>query len=279
MVTMDVPPGSGPRRLWVGTSWKMTKTLAGAQTYVEELARATVPAGVTAFVLPPLTALHVVRAALAAGTPVVVGVQNAHWAPDGAMTGEVSMRQVHDAGAEIVEIGHSERRNLLGETDAMVADKVSAALAEGLVPLLCVGEPDEVRSAGRQDAFVSDQVRSALSGVAPVDLPRVLVAYEPVWAIGEGGRPATAGDVVGVLDRIRSVVAERAPGARLRGLLYGGSVSTDNAAELLALDQLDGLFVGRAAWTASGFAELLAIAGRVVAGRAGASPAPGSSVG
>ena len=257
----------------------MTKTLAEARAYVEVLARTEVPDGVTAFVLPPLTALHVVRAAFPPGSPVLVGVQDAHWAPDGAMTGEVSMHQVQDAGAEIVEIGHSERRSTLGETDAMVAAKVPAALRQGLVPLVCVGEPETVRAAGRAEEHVTEQVRAALSGVAPGDLGRVLVAYEPVWAIGEGGRPAEPADVVGVLDAIRSMVADLAPGAHLRGLLYGGSVSTANAPALLVLEQVDGLFVGRAAWTAEGFAALLAIAGRVVADRARRSPVPGPSEG
>lgn len=257
----------------------MTKTLAEARAYAEKLARTTVPDGVTAFVLPPLTALHVVRAALPPGAPVVVGVQNAHWAPEGAMTGEVSMRQVQDAGAAIVEIGHSERRLQLGETDAMVTTKVAAALDQGLVPLLCVGEPELLRMAGRAEEHVGGQVRSALSGVAPADLARVLVAYEPVWAIGEGGRPARPADVVGVLDRVRAVVADLGPGAGLAGLLYGGSVSTANAAELLALEQVDGLFVGRAAWTAEGFAALLAIGGAAAAARPRTLPAPGPSPG
>lgn len=271
------PPAYGP--LWLGTSWKMTKTLAEARAYADRLARTTVPDGVTAFVLPPLTALHAVRAALPSSGPVRVGVQNAHWAPEGAVTGEVSMRQVQDAGAEIVEIGHSERRLELGETDAMVAAKVAAALAQGLVPLLCVGEPEQVRAAGWAEEHVGGQVRSALAGVAPSDLARVLVAYEPVWAIGEGGRPAEPADVVGVLDRVRAVVADLAPEVGLAGLLYGGSVGTGNAAELLALEQVDGLFVGRAAWTAEGFAALLAIAGEAAAGRSPTSPAPGPSEG
>jgi len=257
------------RSLWLGTSWKMTKTLAEARAWVDGVAPVPVPDGVTAFVLPPLTALHVVRAVLPENSPVLVGVQNAHWAPDGAVTGEVSMHQVRDAGAAIVEIGHSERREGLGETDETVAAKVAAALEQDLVPLVCVGEPEPVRDAGEAEAYVADQVRAALSRVAPADVARVLVAYEPVWAIGENGRAATPDDVVDVLDRIGAVVAGLTDETGLRGLLYGGSVTTGNAAELLALDALDGLFVGRTAWTPEGFAALLAIAGRVVADRAG----------
>ena len=248
----------GPgRQLWLGTSWKMTKTLAEARAYVSDLHRETVPAGVELFVLPPLTALHAVLDARPGGSVLHVGAQNGHWAPDGPVTGEVSMRQLRDAGAEIVEIGHSVRRAHFAESDHVVAAKVTAALDQHLVPLVCVGEPWSVRASGRAAAHVGEQVRTALSGLAPHDLARVLVAYEPVWAIGDSGRAAAPGHIVGVLDRIRTVVDELAPGGDLRGLLYGGSVTTANAEALLDLDDLDGLFVGRAAWTADGLAALM----------------------
>ena len=263
------PADRGRGRLWLGTSWKMTKTLAEARAYVADLVREPVPAGVEVFVLPPLTALHAVLDARPAGSPLRVGAQNAHWAADGPVTGEVSMHQLRDAGAEIVEVGHSDRRAQFGETDQVVAAKVTAALDQHLVPLVCVGEPWSVRAGGRAAPFVADQVRTALSGVAPADVAKVLVAYEPVWAIGASGRAAAPGHVVGVLDRIRSVVAELAPGHELAGLLYGGSVTTANAEALLDLRDLDGLFVGRSAWTADGFVELLRLCGRA-AGR----PAP-----
>ena len=278
-VDVDGPPGGSSTRsrradpIWIGTSWKMTKTLEESRAYAEDLVRRTVPDGVQAFVLPPLTALHAVLAARPADSPLLVGVQNAHWAPDGPVTGEVSMRQVRDAGAQIVEIGHSDRRSQFGESDQVVAAKVTAALDQQLVPLVCVGEPWSARSAGHAEEHVADQVRIALSGVAPTDLSRVLVAYEPVWAIGESGRAATPDHVVGVLDQICSVVAGLAPEARLRGLLYGGSVTTANAGALLGLDALDGLFVGRAAWTVDGLAALLAIGAQVAAER-GAPPFP-----
>ena len=261
---VDGPPGpaSTPVRkdpIWLGTSWKMTKTLAEAREWVDHVVREPLPDGVEAFVLPPLTALHVVLDALPEGSPLRVGAQNAHQDPDGAVTGEVSMHQVHDAGARIVEIGHSERREHLGETDEVVAAKVVAALAADLVPLVCVGEPWSVRESGGEHAYVGAQVRAALAGLAPTDLQRVLLAYEPVWAIGEDGHPATPGDVVDVLATIRTTVAALAPGARPRGVLYGGSVTPDNAPDLLRTDGLDGLFVGRAAWTPAGFTALLGL--------------------
>lgn len=245
----------------------MTKTLDEARAYVDELGRAAFPAGVEVFLVPPLTALHAVLAGLPDGSGVRVGVQDAHWEPDGPVTGAVSMHQVRDAGAQLVEIGHSDRRGRFGETDETVAAKVAAALEQDLVPLVCVGEPAPVREAGDAERFVGDQVRAALAGVDAADLSRVLVAYEPVWAIGTSGRAATPADVVGVLAAIRSVVADLGPDVRLRGLLYGGSVTQDNAAELLELDELDGLFVGRAAWTAAGLTALLELCGTVAAER------------
>lgn len=266
------PDGAG-RHLWLGTSWKMTKTLAEARAYVSDLHREAVPDGVELFVLPPLTALHAVLDARPDGSVLRVGAQNGHWAPDGPVTGEVSMRQLRDAGAEIVEIGHSDRRAQFSETDQVVAAKVTAALDQHLVPLVCVGEPWSVRASGRAAAHVGEQVRTALSGVAPHDLARVLVAYEPVWAIGDSGRAAAPGHIVGVLDRVRSVVEELAPGVGLRGLLYGGSVTAANAGALLDLVDLDGLFVGRAAWTADGLAALLRTCGDVAARRTAAHPA------
>ncbi len=146
----------------VGTSWKMNKTLAEATAYVDELVAAGVPASVEAFILPAHTALAAVRDRLPRDARIRLGAQNAHWAPEGAGTGEVSMRMVRDAGATLVEIGHSERRNQFGETDEDVARKVEAALDHDLTALVCVGEPREVRDAGDPEDYVVTQVRSAL---------------------------------------------------------------------------------------------------------------------
>ena len=218
-------PGRRRRPLWLGTSWKMTKTLAEAQACVEELVQGPVPAGVEVFVLPPLTALHAVRAALPDGSPVRVGAQNAHWAPDGPVTGEVSMRLVRDAGAEIVEIGHSDRRSELGETDQVVAAKVRAALDQHLLPSCASASRWSARAPGRAAGHVADQVRAALAGVGPTDLPRLLIAYEPVWAIGDSGIAAAPSHIAAVLGRVRTALSGLAPGAEPLGILYGGSVS------------------------------------------------------
>ncbi|WP_298461043.1 triose-phosphate isomerase [uncultured Cellulomonas sp.] len=238
---------------WVGTSWKMTKTLAEARGYADALATAARPGrwpGVQPFVIPPATALTTVRDALPGSSGVLIGAQNAHWQDAGAWTGEVSVPQVADAGARLVEIGHSERREHFGDTDEVVRRKVGATLRHGLVPLVCVGEPDEVRLAGGSTQHVLAQVDAALTGVA--DLSTVLIAYEPVWAIGEHGRPAEPGDIAGVV----AAVVDRW-GDRVAGVLYGGSVSRANALELMSVPGISGLFIGRAAWDVDGYVAIL----------------------
>ncbi len=248
--------GVGP--LWVGTSWKMNKGLTESRSYVRALSdhvgRKGLP-GVQPFVIPSFTALAAARDELGADSPVLLGAQNAYWEDAGAWTGEVSVAQVKDAGAQIVEIGHSERREHFGETVETTRLKVAAVLAHGLVPLLCIGESAEVKRAGESTRFILEQAAGALEGLSAEQLGRVLIAYEPIWAIGESGRPAT-------VDELREPFAElgREYGGRMTGLLYGGSVDLDNAEELLGIDHVGGLFVGRAAWQLPGYLRLLEIA-------------------
>ncbi len=244
--------------VWIGTSWKMTKTLAEAGDWAQGLVEALAGrelGGVQPFVIPPATAIATVAGILAAEPRVLVGAQNAHWADTGAWTGEVSVPQVADAGARLVEIGHSERREHFGETDETVRAKIAATLAHGLVPLLCLGESAEVKAAGDSVPFVLGQAARALEGLGDEQLSRVLIAYEPIWAIGEHGRPATAAELAEPFAALGA-----AYGSRVRGLLYGGSVNLDNAADLLGIDHVDGLFVGRAAWRLEGYLRLLEIA-------------------
>jgi triosephosphate isomerase len=253
------------RPLWIGTSWKMNKTLAEADSFVDELLTYRIPAGIQPFVLPPHTALARVRNRLPTNSPVLLGAQNAHWAAEGSWTGEISMRMAKDAGATLIEIGHSDRREHFGETDRVVALKVAAASAHHLIPLICVGEPLAVRNAGGAEDFVRVQVQAALSELAPAEIGRVIIAYEPVWAIGERGIRPTMEQIAPVMALINDVVGPEAGSAR--AVLYGGGVDPQNAAELLSVPHTDGLFVGRAAWAASGFIELL----RVCAPRARAA--------
>lgn len=237
---------------WVGTGWKMNKTLAQARDYAEAMA-ATDPerwAGVQPFILPPATALATVSAVLGPGSHILVGAQNAHWAEDGAWTGEVSVAQVADAGAAIVEIGHSERRTFFAETDETVNLKVKATLRHGLTPLVCVGEPEGVFAAGASVPHVLEQVRAALDGVD--DMSSVVLAYEPIWAIGSGGRPAEPSDIADVFAALRAEW-----GGSVRGVLFGGSVNPGNALATLGVVGVDGLFIGRAAWDVAGFIGIL----------------------
>ncbi len=248
----------GVRRLWIGTSWKMNKGLAEARSYVSALSdyvsRTGLP-GVQPFVIPSLTALAATRDELGADSPVLLGVQNAHWEDQGAWTGEVSVAQAKDAGAQLVEIGHSERREHFGETVATTRLKVAAVLAHGLVPLLCIGESAEVKTAGESSRFILEQAAGALDGLTAEQVGRVLIAYEPIWAIGENGRPATVAEL-----REPFAALGREYGGRTKGLLYGGSVNLDNAEDLLGIDHVTGLFIGRAAWQLPGYLRLLEIA-------------------
>lgn len=247
--------------LWIGTSWKMTKTLDEARAWSEGLREALggdaaqAPAGVQPFVMPSFTATTTVRGILGEDSPVLLGVQNAHWEDAGAWTGEVSVPQAKDAGAQIVEIGHSERREHFGETVETTRLKVAAALRHGLTPLLCIGESADVKEAGGSSEFILDQARGALEGLSVEELSRVVIAYEPIWAIGEKGRPATVEELV---EPFAALGGEYT--GKVAGLLYGGSVNLDNAAGLLGIEHVTGLFVGRTAWELDGYLELLRIA-------------------
>ena len=244
--------------LWVGTSWKMNKTLAEGREWAsglrDHLAGAA-PEGVQPFVIPSFTATAAVREVLGEDSPVLLGVQNAHWEDAGAWTGEVSVPQAKDAGAQIVEIGHSERREHFGETIETTRLKVAATLHHGLTPLLCIGESAEVKDSGGTSEFILDQAHGALEGLDEQQLSRVVIAYEPIWAIGEQGRPATVEELIEPF----AALGEQYTG-KVAGLLYGGSVNLDNAAGLLGIEHVTGLFVGRTAWQLEGYLELLRIA-------------------
>ncbi|MGW0789207.1 triose-phosphate isomerase [Streptomyces sp. NPDC002911] len=240
------------RDLWIGTSFKMTKTRALSVAYATRLRSALgdgIP-GVQPFVIPPATALAEVSAVFGEDPSVLTGTQNAHWEDEGAWTAEISVPQAADAGASIVEIGHSERREHFAETDATVAAKVAATLRHGLTPLLCCGESAEIFARGGSVEHVLGQVAAAFHGLA--DTSRALIAYEPVWAIGAHGREPRPEEIAAVHE---ALAAEW--GDRVTGVLYGGSVNVHNAAGLLGVPGVNGLFVGRAAWDIEGYLALL----------------------
>jgi triosephosphate isomerase len=238
------PGGTIRRRPMIGTSWKMNLLPSTAPAWFEAVVRGT--SGVAdreLFVLPPFPMLVAARAALA-GTSVRWGAQDIHPSDAGAHTGDVSAPMLVDLGCTIAEIGHSERRRDHAESDARIAAKVSAALRWQLTPLVCVGER-AVGPARRAIRIVARQLVGALGELSPEDLAQVVVAYEPVWAIGEGARAADLDHVGALHGAIRRWLDDRsAPAARV---LYGGSVDRANAPGLLTVPDVDGLFVGRAA--------------------------------
>jgi triosephosphate isomerase len=243
---------------WIGTSWKMNKTLAEAQSFATALAASDTKRDprIQRFVIPPFTAVREVKRTLA-DTSVKVGAQNMHWADQGAWTGEVSPTMLADCGLDLVELGHSERREHFGETDETVGLKTEAAVRHGLIPLVCIGETLPEREAGRAREVLDRQVRGAL-GRLPDDRKSapVLLAYEPVWAIGEGGIPATS-DYADARQAEIIAVAGDILGRRIP-CLYGGSVNPDNCEELIQCPHIDGLFIGRSAWNVAGYLDILA---------------------
>jgi triosephosphate isomerase len=249
-------------RVWIGTSWKMNKTLAEARAWADGLAAAKLDPRIQSFVIPPFTAIREVKAALAEA-PVLVGAQNMHWADQGAWTGEISAPMLTDCGLEIVELGHSERREHFGETDETVGLKTEAAVRHGLVPLICIGETLADRESGRAAEVLAAQVRGALSKLSDDQkAAEIWLAYEPVWAIGENGIPATA-DYADARQAEIIAVAQEILGRRIP-CLYGGSVNPGNCAELIACPHIDGLFIGRSAWDVAGYLDILARCGAVL---------------
>jgi len=251
------------RKKYVCGNWKMFKTTGEAVALVRELrGRMDASAQVEVGVAPPFTAIAAVRQALQ-GSPFKICAQNCHFERQGAFTGEVSAAMVRDAGCDGVILGHSERRQYFGETDEGVNKRARAALGEGLEPIVCVGETLAEREAGRTLEVVSRQVRGGLAGLSADEIQRLVVAYEPVWAIGTG-KVATPAQAQEAHAAIRSLLASLAGWnvANAVRIQYGGSVKPDNAAELMALPDVDGALVGGASLKADDFARIVAAARR-----------------
>ncbi|PIV73229.1 MAG: triose-phosphate isomerase [Rhodobacteraceae bacterium CG17_big_fil_post_rev_8_21_14_2_50_65_11] len=243
---------------WIGTSWKMNKTLAEAQAFATTLAGADTDRDprIQRFVIPPFTAVREVKRILA-GSSVKVGAQNMHWADQGAWTGEISPAMLTDCSLDIVELGHSERREHFGETDDTVGLKTEAAVRHGLTPLICIGETLQDRESGRAREVLARQVRGALARLhADQKTAPILLAYEPVWAIGENGIPATS-DYADARQAEIIAVAQEILGRRI-ACLYGGSVNAGNCTGLISCPHIDGLFIGRSAWQVEGYLDILA---------------------
>lgn len=246
------------RRPVIAGNWKMFKTLSEATDLVEELkSREILNSVVEVVVCPPFTALDRVVAVLR-GTSIAVGAQDVYWEDSGAFTGEISPVMLKDIGCRYVITGHSERRQFFSESDENVNRKIKAIIRHGLVPIMCVGESLAEREAGRTRQVIHTQVSAALADLTPEQAGSLVIAYEPVWAIGTG-KTASAGDAQQVIFYIRSLVKEwygESAAARVR-IQYGGSVKPGNIAGLLAQPDIDGALVGGASLEAVSFQGII----------------------
>ncbi|HEV3072488.1 MAG TPA: triose-phosphate isomerase [Solirubrobacteraceae bacterium] len=248
---------NAPRTPLVAGNWKMYKTENEAEEYIQALLpRVATVSGVDVAICVPFTDLRAMVDS-ARGSRVEVYAQNMHSEPDGPFTGEISAAMLSELNVRGVVLGHSERRELFGETDKALALKVPAALAGGLQPILCVGETEAERDAEDTERKLRQQIRDDLVNVPDERLAEVVIAYEPIWAIGTG-RVATPEQAQEAIAFIRALVGDRSAQAAAQvRILYGGSVKPDNAAELLALADVDGALVGGASLAADSFAQIV----------------------
>lgn len=247
-------------KVWIGTGWKMNHRLAEAQDYARQLRSFVLleKPFASVFICPPFTALPSVTEILK-NTPVHVAAQNMHWLGKGAQTGEISPEMVKDSGADMVELGHSERRAAFGESDHTVNLKVLSALEHDLMPLVCIGDSAFEKENGTSVETLVKQVKIALHKVPPDKVRQLVIAYEPVWAIGESGVPASPEFADSMQQHVKQTLYELF-GKEFGGqipVLYGGSVNADNALDLIAQPSIDGLFIGRAAWQVESFISII----------------------
>ena len=245
------------RKAIIAGNWKMNKTATEAKALISELIPAVKDAGCEVVICVPFTDL-VTAVEMTKGTNIHVGAENVHFEKSGAFTGEISADMLTDLGVEYVVIGHSERRQYFAETNETVNKRTKAALAGGLKPIICVGESLDQREQGVTEELVRMQVKIALNGVTADELKNVVIAYEPIWAIGTG-MTATADDAQEVCHAVREALvelfgAEMADGIRV---LYGGSAKPGNIAELVAKPDVDGALVGGASLKAADFSEMV----------------------
>jgi len=246
------------RKVVIAGNWKMNKTAAEGKKFVEEfIPKVAGIDNIEIIVCPAFTALPSVVSA-AAGSNVKVGAQNIHWAESGAFTGEISAEMLKETGVDYVIIGHSERRQYFAETDKTVNQRLKAALAAGLIPMVCIGELLEERESGKTESVLDTQIRGGLAGISAEDMTKIIVAYEPVWAIGTG-KTATPEMAEETHAYVRSVITDmfgEAISAQVR-IQYGGSMKAANSAELVTQEDIDGGLVGGASLEPDSFAELI----------------------
>lgn len=245
------------RKLIFAANWKMHHGLADARAFADKFLALTSPAdGRRLWFFPPVVSIAALATALKNRPDITVGAQNVHWEPKGAYTGGISIPMVMEAGARLTLVGHSERRHLFGETDEQVARKTRAALAAGITPLVCVGETLSERDGGRTEHVIVRQLGAVLQVLEAEAWRGVVLAYEPVWAIGTG-KNATPDDAAQIHELIRMELGRKGVSFRVP-ILYGGSVNAANVAALLTRPQLDGVLVGGASLDPGGWAEVIA---------------------
>jgi triosephosphate isomerase len=246
------------RRPLIAGNWKMHTTVQEAQELGSAVARAAGSvSGRDVMIAPPYTALAAVSSVLS-NTGVILGAQNVHWEEQGAFTGEISAPMLKDIGCGMAIVGHSERRHVFGETDLMINRRVMGAMQFGLVPVFCIGETLEQREAGQTLKVLEDQVRSGLAAVELKDGAQLVVAYEPVWAIGTGktASESQAQEAHGFIRTLLADIYEKIIAAQIR-ILYGGSVKPENIDILMQQNDIDGALVGGAALKAEMFERII----------------------
>lgn len=245
------------RKPIIAGNWKMFKTVSEAVAFAEAVKGKAEVDGVESVVCAPFTNLPALVEAFK-GTAIAVGAQNLHWEDNGAYTGEISGVMLKELGVQYVIIGHSERRAYFGETDEIVNKKVHAAFKHGLTPIVCVGEKLEEREAGRTKAVCKTQTEAALQGLSVEQAKQVVIAYEPIWAIGTG-KSSTADDANEVIAYIRDLVSGQfgAEAANELRIQYGGSVKPNNISEYMQMGDIDGALVGGASLEPASYIQLV----------------------
>ncbi|MDR1619427.1 MAG: triose-phosphate isomerase [Clostridiales bacterium] len=245
------------RKPIIAGNWKMNKTPYEARQLASALVPLVKEARCDVVICPPFVSLGVVKECIATSN-IKLGAQNMHWAESGAYTGEISAAMLKAAGAEYVILGHSERRQYFGETDETVNLRVKAAIAAGITPIICVGETLAQREGGETDAFVTGQTGGALQGLTARQAEAIIIAYEPIWAIGTGvtATDAEANETVGVVRRAVAGVFGADVAQKVR-IQYGGSMNPKNASSLMAMPEIDGGLIGGASLRAEDFAKVV----------------------
>jgi triosephosphate isomerase len=246
-------------KIWIGTNWKMTKTIEEGITYTRELKEVAknLDPSIQLFIIPSYTALIDIKREVS-NTDIIVGAQNMHWEDIGAYTGEISPKMLSEVGVDLVELGHSERRQYYNENDQDINKKVFAALKYGITPLVCIGENIDQKTNGISNEVLAAQLKVSLKDLSLEQAKKVLIAYEPVWAIGESGIPAEPEYVGETHSFLRQTLVEMfGEVGKDIPILYGGSVNLDNYLQYIDYPDVNGLFVGRTAWNMETFKVLL----------------------